>query len=134
MFSLSKHTPVQGSFLVLLLATTGLLSACSKDKATASIEGNWQGEYGFGQSSNGFHYGLRLLPGGIIHRIDTEGNVKGSGSWEMTSNILLADFTVGSVAFSIMAAVDADQRKMVGNWGYYPHVDEGKWSLTKTTN
>ncbi len=134
MLSITKRTPVRNSFLFFLLFLTGFSSSCSKDKVSSNIEGNWQGEYGFGQSSKGFQYGLRILPGGIIHRIDAAGNIKGSGTWEMTNNILLADFTVGNVEFSILAAVDAGQGKMMGNWGYYPTVDEGKWELTKTTN
>ncbi|HMR92755.1 MAG TPA: hypothetical protein PKC69_10580 [Chitinophagaceae bacterium] len=136
MLSVSKRLRGTGGIIILGLLFAAVFTSCSKSKSPnpVTIEGTWQGTYGFGTSHTGYQFGFNILPNGIIERIDAAGNVKGTGEWEMQNNILMADFSVGNADFSIMAAFYPGEGRLLGDWGYYPNVDEGAWEMTRAGN
>ena len=129
-----KRTAAAGNLLLFVFFTL-VFASCSKDKSSvATIDGVWQGTYGFGSSTGNYHYAFKIFENGTLQRLNAAGEVIGDGEWEMQNNIFMADFSVGDIDFSVIAAFDAAHGKMTGDWGYYPNVDEGRWQMTKTGN
>lgn len=116
-----------------------LVFACSKsnDKpaAAASIEGIWAGKYGTGNNKPSSFYSFNIKSNGVIEELDANGAVIGTGTWKLENKILSATYKYLSPStskFSVLGAFNAEQGKILGNWGYGTSVtDGGTWEMTK---
>lgn len=121
--------------LVMLLT----FAACSKstDKpATVSIEGIWTGKYGTGNNKPSSFYSFNIKANGVIEELDANGAVKGKGTWKLdNNNILMANYNYlppANTEFSVIGAYNAQEGRILGNWGYGESVtDGGSWEMTK---
>lgn len=125
---------------LIALFTSGIFVACKKEKTenpknpAQAIEGKWVGKYGFGNDVPGIYFSLNFKSGGVIEEISSNGEVKGTGTWEMTGNTITAHYTWFSnqQPFSIVAAFYASTGKILGNWGFGSSAtDGGLWEMTK---
>lgn len=125
---------------LIALFTSGIFVACKKEKTekpenpAQSIEGTWVGKYGFGNDAPSIYFSLKFKSGGVIEEIGSSGEVKGTGTWEMTGNTITAHYSYVSNqnSFSLVAAFDASTGKLLGNWGYGSSAtDGGLWEMTK---
>jgi hypothetical protein len=112
-----------------------LFVSCKKDKLEqqATIEGRWVGTYVNQSSGNSFYYSFNIKPGGVIEEINQAGQKIGEGSWEMSNDILTAEYnwTNGS-KYSIIGPFDKDKGKLLGDWGYGTSATNGgTWSMQK---
>ncbi len=110
-------------------------AACTKEKIAVqpvTIEGNWEGKFGYGTDQKGYPYAFHIKPGGILERIDTSGNVTGTGVWEMSNKMFSGIYNTNGSIFSLLAAFDDRQGKLLGNWGYGNSAsDGGTWEMVK---
>lgn len=124
---------------LITLLSSGLFAACSKDKtenpSESAIIGRWVGTYGFDDDNPTIYYSLNFKSGGVIEEISPSGQVKGTGTWEMSNNVLTAHYSwlpSNPTTFSIVAAFNASQGKLIGNWGYDDSAtDGGLWEMTR---
>ena len=110
--------------------------ACKKggtSKATASIEGTWEGKYGNGNANPSLFYSLRFKAGGLLEEVGSNGQVKGTGTWEIESNIIDAVYTsTGGTKYSLIGSFYPADGLVLGNWGFdNSSTDGGLWEMTK---
>jgi hypothetical protein len=123
--------------LIAFVALTGFIS-CKKDKAekptsAATIEGRWVGTYVNDASGNSFYYSLNIKNGGVIEELSAAGQKLGQGTWKLENNILSAKYSSpGGSGFSILAAFNKEQGKLLGDWGYgNSATNGGTWEMHK---
>ncbi len=121
------------SITLILMAS---FIACKKDgtnKAVGSIEGTWEGKYSTGSNNPNIFYSLRFNAGGILEEVGSNGQVKGTGTWELDKNILEAEYTniASGAKYSLIGAFYPSDGKLLGNWGFDESVtDGGLWEMT----
>lgn len=104
------------SLALLLMAT---IVACKKDSEPAAftIVGKWVGAIGQDANPPSGYYAINIKSNGTIERIDADGDVNATGTWELEGNELTAIYTYpGSTVVFIDATVDKSQNKLTGNW------------------
>lgn len=122
--------------LIALVAVTGFIS-CKKDKAAppqATIEGRWAGTYINDASGNSFYYSFNIKPRGVIEELNAAGQKIGQGTWKLENNILTAHYiwTGGGSGFSIIAAFNKANGKLLGDWGYgNSATNGGTWQMSR---
>lgn len=122
--------------IIAFVALTGFIS-CKKDKvekqSTTTIEGRWVGTYVNDASGNSFYYSFNIKNGGVIEELNAAGQKLGQGTWKLENNILSAKYNwTGGNGFSILAAFNKDQGKLLGNWGYGTSATNGgTWEMHK---
>jgi len=121
--------------LIAFVALTGFIS-CKKDKVeklTTAIEGRWVGTYVNDASGNSFYYSFDIKPGGVIEELNAAGQKLGQGTWKLENNILSAKYNwPGGNGFSILAAFNKEQGKLLGDWGYgNSATNGGTWEMHK---
>jgi hypothetical protein len=129
---------------IMLIAFTALaaittFAACEKDKddkTPVAIEGRWIGTYVNAASGNTFYFSFDIKPGGIIEEINNAGQKVGEGTWELdpATNVLMANYTwTNGQEFSIIAAFDKQNGRLLGDWGYdNSNTNGGTWEMTKS--
>lgn len=124
--------------IALVAVTMVLAVACSKNNdkhVSTTIEGVWVGKYGTGSNNPSSFFSFNIKAGGIIEEIDTNGQVKGTGTWKLENNVLYASYTwlpPSSTKFSVLGAFDASKGEIVGDWGYGSNATNGGlWDMTK---
>lgn len=123
---------------VILIAVT-TLTACSKDNddkkpATVNIEGRWIGTYKNDASGNTFYYSFNIKQGGVIEEVNSSNQKIGEGTWKLEHDILTASYIwPGGSKYSIIAAFNKNQGKLLGDWGYgNSATNGGTWEMTKS--
>jgi len=109
---------------VLLLLV--VFSACSKDSdstPSTTLQGAWQGKYGDDNEAPSVFFSLNFKAGGVLEEIDTDGTVKGTGTYTIDNNNIITGHTVNIKTpvgnkYSYMAAFYPSQAKVLGNWGF----------------
>jgi hypothetical protein len=134
---------VKLSLLALLIVPT-LFVACKKDSGspapvpTNSIEGVWQGKYGYGNEAPSISYIFNIKPGGVIEELNASGNSKGSGTWTLVGTTFTAKYQWKApllTIFSVTSTFDKSTSKLTGLWGYdNNNSNGGKWTMTKKSN
>lgn len=125
-------------FVIVALLTPLLFISCSKDTddVVLPVEGSWNGSYGFGIDPPSISYKLNIKHGGVIEELNSSGQVKGSGSWNLNGNTLSGHYqwkAPMNTVFTITAVYDPATKKLTGTWGYDNSAnDGGKWETTKT--
>jgi len=109
--------------------------ACKKDgsnKATDTIEGTWEGKYGNGNANPTLFYSLRFKAGGLLEEVGSNGQVKGTGTWEIENNIIDAVYiSTGGAKYSLIGSFYPFDGKVLGNWGFdNSATDGGLWEMT----
>jgi len=110
------------SVLVLLV----VFSACSKNsdnKPVTTFQGMWQGKYGDDNEAPSVFFSLNFKAGGVLEEIDTDGTIKGTGTYTIDNNNVVTGHTVNIKApignkYSYVAAFYPSQAKVLGNWGF----------------
>lgn len=121
--------------LIAFVALTGFIS-CKKDKVekqATTIEGRWVGTYVNNASGNSFYYSFNIKPGGVIEELNAAGQKLGQGTWKLENNILSGKYSwPGGNGFSILAAFNKEQGKLLGDWGYgNSATNGGTWEMHK---
>ncbi len=109
---------------VLLLLV--VFSACKKDSdSTPSVtfQGMWQGKYGDDNDKPSVFFSLHFKAGGVLEEIDTDGSIKGTGTYTIDNNNVVTGHTVNIKApvgnkYSYVAAFYPNHAKVLGNWGF----------------
>lgn len=117
---------------MIALMFSGIFMACSKDNDgnsnPVSIEGRWVGKYGNGSANPSIYYSLNFKSGGIIEEYNSSDQKLGEGTWEMTGNTITAHYNwlpPNSSSYTIVAAFNSSQGKLLGNWGYGNNATNG---------
>lgn len=103
--------------LALMLMTA--LLACKKDAEPAefSMVGKWEGKIGQNQNAPSGYFALNLKSNGTIERIDSDGDVNATGTWDLEGEEFTAIYTYpGSTVVFVEGTVDKSQKKLTGNW------------------
>ena len=124
----------------LLLFTAITLAACSKSHdappANDSVQGVWIGKFGTGAGNPSSFFSYNFKAGGVLEELTDNGQVKGTGTWKL-DNKILTGYTINVVApvgnkYSMIGAYNAEQGKILGNWGYGSSTtDGGLWEMSK---
>jgi hypothetical protein len=123
-----------GRGLALMLLSCTLFISCSKDKddnKPVTIEGVWEGTYKYDSGSQTFKWGLNLKAGGVLEGLDANGQVTGTGTWEIENNIVYGTYFENGAEVTVIAAFYPEQKKLLGDWGYNGNVNEGTFDMTK---
>lgn len=104
---------VRTAFVALLV--TVAFTACKKDDAKApfTIEGLWEGETG-----GGGYFGINVIPGGTLERLNPSGGVAATGTWELNGNTLSGDyhFPASNTDVTFSAEINSKQETLSGTW------------------
>jgi len=121
---------VRNLLVVLLTLTT--LAACKKDKQNSFIvEGSWEGKIGNGVVTPTGQLALNLLPQGQLERINSSGNIAGTGTWTLSGDTFNASYTLNSGTVVILSGtLDKGQSRISGNWSN-DGDETGTWFVTK---
>jgi hypothetical protein len=124
--------------LTALLALT-VFASCNKDNddpKPTGIEGRWIGTYVNDASGNTFYYSFNIKAGGVIEEINSSNQKIGEGTWQLdpATNVLMAQYSWPSGgSYSIIAAFDKQNAKLLGDWGYgSSNTNGGSWEMTKS--
>ncbi|MBC7935887.1 MAG: hypothetical protein H7Y86_11105 [Rhizobacter sp.] len=100
-------------------------TSCSKEEAApieaaVAIVGKWVGKSSVLSEPYNNHFSFRIHAGGILERIDANGQKTGEGTWAFYSNdeAITGSYTLtGGEAFSIIANFDKYTGELDGTWG-----------------
>jgi hypothetical protein len=115
-------------------------ASCNKDKDKnnnpASIEGRWVGTYLNDATNQTYYFSFNIKPGGIIEEINSSNQKLGEGTWQLdnSTNVFMAQYswTAGG-SFSVIAAFNKNQAKLIGDWGFgSSNTNGGTWEMTKS--
>jgi len=125
---------VKFAMITLFLATAVI--ACKKEKndpPAPSIQGKFVGAYGFDSNIPSIYYSLNFKPGGVIEELDDAGQLKGTGSFQISGNILAKYVWANGTDFSIRATYNESVGELVnGTWGWdNSYTDGGTWAMQK---
>ena len=128
------------SMLALLMTAT--LFTCKKDKDSIDnknpnpgVQGNWVGTYGFGNEAPSIYYRFNIQSNGVIEELNSSGNSKGSGTWNLNGTNFTATYqwkAPYNTVFTVAATYNEATHKLTGTWGYDNNATNGgKWEQTK---
>jgi len=108
------------ALITILFATA--FTSCKKDSAipasqNLSIEGIWNGNYHYDDSTTTYFYRLKIKSGGVIERLTNSNEVDGTGTWVLNGNQLTATYKnlpAQTVTYTITATWDSATNKLVG--------------------
>lgn len=124
-----------------LLASV-ILFSCKKDSDSGinkttepGIQGDWIGTYGFGNDNPSIYYRLKIQANGVIEELNSSGNSKGSGTWNLDGTTFTAAYqwkAPYNTIYKVTATYNEATHKLTGTWGYgNSATDGGKWELAK---
>jgi len=127
------------------LFTAGILSlmilvSCSKKNddivnADVTIEGTWIGKHSFLSEPLNNHYSFQIKAGGILERLDANGQKIGEGTWAFynaEAGITGTYTLTGGGTYSIIATFDKVNGKLDGTWGNGTNdYNGGYWFMNK---
>ena len=122
--------------LAMTLIVFFCMSACDVhadiDIQTPDIEsviGDYSGNYGFGNETPENPILYKIKAGGVFQEIGLHaGSVVGQGTWEMTGDIITAQYTTTFAPFnkySIRATFDIHSGSLKGTWGGEHNASDG---------
>jgi len=128
---------IKGFLIATLIAATALVS-CKKESNNSSntaIEGRWVGLYGFDNDKPSEFYSFQFKSNGVLEEYGETGNKIGVGKWKLENNVLTG-YTISTLGsnnkYSVIAAYDAKNNKLLGNWGFDESTtDGGLWEMQK---
>lgn len=120
-------------FTILFLSTTTFF-ACKKDKDEQPkpfvFEGIWEGKIGTGSVTPTSQLKFNLKAGNVIERINSAGNVSGTGNWALVENDFAASYVLTSGTQIFMSGnFDPAAKKLSGTWSN--GSETGSWFATK---
>lgn len=127
--------------IISILALT--FASCNKNNDStstpvppASIEGVFDGKYGFDNEAPHANYTLNFKPNGTIQEIgQSSGAPTGQGTYLLKGNHLSASYKMLFEPFNdyfLEATFDATSKTITGTWGYEAGAtDGGKFSVKK---
>lgn len=119
-------------FLTILLLSATTFFACKKEEAPKPFvfEGIWQGKIGTGTATPASQLKFNLKAGGVIERINSSGNVSGTGNWALVEKDFATSYALNSGTQIFMSGTfDAEAKKLSGTWSN--GTDTGTWFATK---
>ena len=124
-------------FAIVVLMMPILLSSCSKEyDVVLPVEGNWSGFYGNDNNPPAINYNLIIKDGGVIGEANPSGQIKGTGTWNLSGNTFTAHYQWNSpliTVFSLTAIYDPATKRLSGTWGFDKSAtDGGKWEVARS--
>ena len=126
-------------WIIAALAAVVMFTSCSKDnddKDPVTIDGVWKGTYHDDATGETLFFSLRIEADTDLFEVNENGQDIGFGGWQIdnTTNVFMAEYAWNSNGqhFSLIAAFDAADGKLIGNWGYdASNTDGGTFELEK---
>lgn len=120
-------------FSILFIATTTFF-ACKKEKDDQPkpfvFEGIWTGKIGTGSATPNSQLKFNAKAGGIMERINSSGNVSGTGNWALVENDFATSYKLTSGTQIFMSGTfDPQAKKLSGTWSN--GSETGNWFATK---
>ncbi|MFC0774443.1 hypothetical protein [Terrimonas alba] len=106
------------SLAVALLLTTSFV-ACKKDNTPPpfTIEGKWEGKIGTGNATPSGQYALNIKSGGTIERVNSNGTITASGTWQLAGDNFSATYNYqNGTVVEVVALIDKGSKKLSGSW------------------
>jgi hypothetical protein len=105
---------------VALLMTVGF-SSCKKDKDEAPVfvmEGKWTGNLSSGSGTPTGQFAMNAKSGGVFERLNSTGSVAGTGTWSLSGNSFVANYTLSSsgTVINLTATLEKASNKLTGSW------------------
>lgn len=129
-----KHFFIAGLLSVISFAS------CSKKnndiiKADVPIEGTWAGKHSYLSEPLNNHYSFKIKAGGVLERLDANGQKIGEGTWAFynANTAITGTYTLtGGATFSVVANFDKVTGKLDGTWGNGTNdYNGGYWFMNK---
>lgn len=124
---------------IFLLASVMFVS-CNKDdnakpQGPTTIEGKWVGKYGYASEDPSVYYCFNIKTDGTIQELRKNGEILGSGTWDLTGSAFNATIKWDppyTSTFMLTAYFDESTGELFGAWGYEPSdTDGGEWYMEK---
>jgi hypothetical protein len=122
---------VRTTIFALLVAVS--FTACKKDndvKAPFTIEGLWEGN-----TNGGGYFGINVVAGGTLERLNGSGSVVATGHWELNGTTLSGDyhFPVSDTEVTFSAEINSNLETLSGTWSN-DGGELGTMTATKSNN
>jgi hypothetical protein len=122
--------------IMLALFATLTFMSCKKENndppVPPTIEGRWEGLFGYGSQTPGSFFAFQIKPGGVLERINTDGTVTGTGTWSLSSTVFVGTYLNVGDTYSVAATYNAATGSLTGSWGYGANTgDGGLFELSK---
>ena len=103
---------------LLAVAAIGLIS-CHKDEEKRSMDGTWEGLWGFGSDTPSFYEKWKLEEDGELNAYFPSGGVYASGTWEMHGEEFECHYTPiwANYTYHFTGHYDEDDDTITGDWG-----------------
>lgn len=127
-------------FLTAALVFAATFSSCKKDdvkptSSNSSIEGKWSGFKGYDNEAPDNDILWNIKSGGKIEETNTNGLVKGSGTWSISGSVFTAHYQFKAplnTVYSFKGTYDKNSGKITGTWGFDDSdTDAGNWYSNK---
>ena len=139
---LKNNVGMTFAIVAIVLLVTTFTSSCKKDKDEVpvnqfSIEGKWSGNKGYGNEVPDNDLLLTIKPGGTIEETNTNGAVKGSGTWTLSGTAFTAHYQFKpplNTHYRLKGTYDKPSGKITGTWSFDDGDDdeeEGTWYANK---
>lgn len=115
------------SVFAVLMFTAATLVSCKKEKSEPSIVGTWVGKFAEANDPPQYHYAFNMLSNGTLQRIDQNGNITGTGTWELNGIDFKATYVYenGNYLFSLAGLYTDFNGEIIGTWGFGDSVANG---------
>lgn len=107
-------------YLTIAIFFCTVLVACKKDNEVTQsykFEAGWSGKLGENKSTPDGLFVFVIKPGNIIERINSSGQISGSGPWAISGNTFTASYTAGNgIRVDLKADLSVSENKISGTW------------------
>lgn len=127
-------------FKIFMLAAlfTSFLVSCSKDNddvmpGNATIQGIWQGYYGYNSQAPVHYFSFEIKDGGTIVEYNSSSTKKATGTWALSGSDFSATlkYILSGNEYKVDAKFNSNTGRLEGTWGYSSSTSGGKWYMTK---
>jgi len=111
--------------IIALLLPLAFVACKKSDDKPFTIEGIWEGKLGTGA------IGLNIKPGGNFERLNGNGEINATGTWQLQGNTFTATYSFNSgTIVNMTGVVDKSSNTITGTWKNDGN-NQGVWNAAK---